>query len=248
MLKLNKEEKRSMKTFKLSDKNEFTIYLHELIGRTYKCIRKHDRHLKSLSSYIKNMETEKINNPDKEIKIDEEVYSDFTSLLSNVECYVLNLIGDMQQSSMSYKKFRELLSKKKKKGAIDFEFRELDENINNYLNDLNKQRNWQNHVPKSLLTSEIALMNEGKLKGHSKNPIIINIHKYYSLDYLKDLYETSYNFHTVIVSIHQSMKKDYSCLIGESVRVEKNYIVEPKKLNLLEAVKLSAKVQDLNVE
>lgn len=242
MLELSKEERRRMKSFDLKSKDEFIIYLQELIGRTYKCIRKHKRYLERLDSYI---ETLKNKEDDKEIKISEEVYGEFTDLLSSIECYVLNLIGDHQQSSMSYKKFRDLIDKRKKRGTIDFEIRELDQTVIEYLNELNKIRNWANHVPESLLTSEIRLIQEGKLKDHSRNPIIITIDQYYSLEYLMDLYETSSNFNKVIVSVHQSMKKDYSSLIGESMNIVKNYTDKPRGIEFLEATKLSGQVQEL---
>lgn len=245
MIELSKEERRKMKSFDLKSKDEFIIYLQELIGRTYKCIRKYNRYLERLSSYIETLKNEE---DDKEIKITEEVYSEFADLLSSVESYVLNLIGDHQQSSMSYKKFRDLIDKRKKKGKIDFEIRELDETVIEYLNELNKMRNWVNHVPESLLTSEIKLIQEGKLKGHSRNPIIINIEQYYSLEYLVDLYETASSFSKVIGSVHQSMKKDYSSLIGESMSIAKNYIAKPRGVEFLEAAKLSGQVQELKGE
>ncbi|MDU7365401.1 hypothetical protein [Clostridium sp.] len=243
-MELSKKEKQKMKQFELSSRESFVIYLQELITRTYKCIRKHKRYLDKLESYINIKSDDKTT---KDVRVPEEDYSEFLSLLSDVESYLLNLIGDHQQSSMSYKKFREVLDRKNKKGHIDFEVRKLDEDIAEYLSQLNKLRNWQNHVPESLLTSQIRFIEEGKMEGYFENPIVININNYYTLEYLIDLYNGSKNFHNVIVKVHQNMKKDYSCLIGESVRIEKNYIETSVKICVTEATKMSAEIQGLNI-
>ncbi|HCL4438462.1 TPA: hypothetical protein N2D87_003681 [Clostridium botulinum] len=248
MDELSKEDKKNMKKFELKEKVDYIVYLQELIGRAYKCMRNERRYLEELSNYINIKINENCGKNPKDIIVKEEIYSKFNDCISNCEAYLLNLAGDQQQSSISYAKFRKIISKRKKKGTLDFDIRDLDEKVINLLNDLNKIRNWANHVPESLLTSEIKMIREGKLMGHSKNPIVININECYSLDYLKHLYETSYNFYESMVIIHQNMKKDYSCLIGESVEIRKLFLNKPVKIDHLEATKLSAKIQGIKGE
>lgn len=247
MAKLIKEDKRKLKRFELNDKSDFIIYLHELITRTYKCIRLEKIYLERLSNYIDARIKENPNIDIKEIKVKEEVYHEFLHLLSSMDSYILNLIGDHQEVSMSYKKFRDLISKKKRKGKLDFEIRDLDESTANYINEFNKLRNWINHVPESLLMSEIKLIQEGELRGHTVNPIIININNYYTLEYLQDLYITTKKFHEIAIKIHQSMKKDYSSLIGESMRIELNFRDIPTVVKETSIAKLSAQIQGLEV-
>lgn len=46
----------------------------------------------------------------------------------------------------------------------------------------------------------------------------------------------------------QAAKKDYSLLIGESVRIQKNYSDKPREVKDMVATKMSAKVQGLPVD
>lgn len=114
-----------------------------------------------------------------------------------------------------------------------------------HLNEFNRLRNWQNHVPESLLTSEISLIDKGVLLEHPKNPIEVYYYSYVSFDYFKDLYTTSVAFCEVARVLHQAVKKDYSLLIGESVRIERVFIDKVKTLEHFNATKMSAKIQGL---
>lgn len=245
MIELTKEDKRNMKQFKLEDEIDFVIYLQELIVRTYKCIQKQKRYLLKLSNYIEKITDENTDKDIKEIKIRYEDYSEFVDMLSGVESYVVNLIGDHTKSAMSYKKFRKVVLKRSKKGTNNFEIRELDKKVDFLIEDFNKIRNWQNHVPESLLLAEIKLIKEGKLFAHSKTPIVINVYEYCTMEYIQDLYDRSYGFYKGVRAVHQSMKKDYSCLIGESMRVERKYIKKPVGIERSQATKMSADIQGI---
>ena len=231
--------------FKLEKKIDYQIYLQNIIAITYKCLDKHQRYLKKLDKLLNDTRKKyAICEPNK-IAIDYFVYSEFVDLLGNVEGYLLNVIGDHQKSSISYKKFRDLIAKKKKRGNLDFEIRELDKNVQDLLEIFNSDRNWQNHIPESLLTSEIELIKQGKLWGHKTNPIEINLHSSCTLEYVEDLYNSSDEFHSRANTIFQSMKKDYSSLINDSVRIIRNYSTKPCNIEKAIATKLSAEVQGL---
>ena len=240
---LSKDEKRKMKRFQLENKDDFRVYLHEIIGRMDKCIVKYKRYLQRMNNYIQKITEEDNIRNDSPMPYDD--YSEFVDLFSSVDSYVLNLIGDSQDNSISYKKFRDILAKRKNKNTLDFEIRELDEKTVLLINDLNKMRNWINHVPESLLVSQIKLIDEGNLCKHDVNPIGIYYHNYCTFELLKDLFDTSQNFYKGIRRIHQNMKKDYSSLIGERVEVERIFLDKPKGVEHLEMAKLSASVQGI---
>lgn len=245
MIELSKEEKRNMKRFELKDKVEYEIYLHELITRMYICINKQKKYLKKLHSYI---EVLKVKNPNKsmeEIEAKHDDYSEFVDMISNIESNALNLMGDNQQTSISYVKFRDIIYKKKKKGTLKFEIRDLDEKTIDLMKDINRARNWANHVPESLLAAELKLIKEGKLKNHSRNPITIASYSNCTLEYMQSLYDNSNNFLKLMIKIHQNMKKDYSCLIGENVKIVRTNISTPSGVNLLAPAEISSQVQGI---
>ncbi len=55
---------------------------------------------------------------------------------------------------MSYKKYRDLVEKKKKNKALSFEIYDLTDEQRSTLKLFNTLRNWSSHVPESLLTAE----------------------------------------------------------------------------------------------
>lgn len=244
---VEKAKKIEMKSFKLNSREEYIIYLQNIIAITYKALDKHKRYLKKLNQLLIDIREKNAIHETNNITVDYFLYSEFVDLLGNVEGYLLNIIGDCQKSSISYYKFRNLLLKKKKKGDIDFEIRELDEDIKSILGIFNKMRNWQNHVPESLLTSEIELIKQGRLLSHETNPIEINLYSSCTLEYIEDLYNSSYKFNKQASKILQSMKKDYSCLINESMRIVRRYSNNPCTLKRTIATKLSAEVQGLPI-
>ncbi|WP_079495758.1 hypothetical protein [Maledivibacter halophilus] len=243
---LSKKYKKKLKQFSLNEKTDFIIYLQELIVRTDKCLVKMKRNLDNLAKLIKKHDMNELEEGfSGEIIVPSEKYGMYVDLLSNNTSYLLNLIGDQQNSSISYKKFRYIIDRRIKKKSLKFEIREIDEEVNKILCDLNKMRNWFNHVPESLLLSEIELIREGKLNSHKLQPIEIYYPTYCSLNVVKDLYETSFGFYNICRKIHQNAKKDYSSLIGKSVTINRISIDEPKTMEYFEATKLSSDVQGI---
>ncbi len=237
-------KKQDLKQFKLEEKIDFTVYLQELIART-------DISLLKLKKYLDELETEiveikkDIEKCGRKNEFNYERYSRYVDLIDSPTSYLLNLIGDQQKTSISYAKFRSLIDKRKKRGSLNVEVRDIDEEIEYYLTDLNRMRNWYNHVPESLLLSEISMIREGKLNGHNINPVQVSYFQICELDVIEDLFETSTNFYNVCRKIHQSMKKDYSSIIGESVKIQRVFIEKPKSMKYFEASKLSADVQGI---
>lgn len=236
-------KKKELKQFNLEEKLDFTVYLQELIARTDKSLLKLKKYRDELETEI--IEFKKIEKAGKKNEFNYERYSRYVDLIDSPTSYLLNLIGDQQKTSISYAKFRSLIDKRKKRGSLKVEVRDIDEEIEYYLSDLNRMRNWYNHVPESLLLSEISMIKEGKLNVHSINPIQVNYFESCEIDVIEDLYETSTSFYNVCRKIHQSMKKDYSSIIGESVKIQRVIIESPKSMKYFDATKLSADVQGI---
>lgn len=246
MSKLSKEEKKKMKSFRLENRLQFEVYLRELITRTHKCLTKEKMYLERLSKYIGEKKLEKIGLETKDIVIKYLDYSEFLSLLSGVEAYAVNIVGDNQSISMSYKKFRDIICKRKNKGTIDFALPDLSEDEQSSLNHICMLRNFLNHIPESLLMSELKLIEEGKLRDHGSNPIEVFYNEYCTLEYAEDLFNQSNQLYHGIKKMHQCMKRDYSSIIGESVQVNRIYISKPTTIDHLEIGKLSSEVQGLS--
>jgi len=236
---------KELKQFKLEDKIDFIVYLQELIVRTDKCLVKMKKYLSELEIEIKKTHESGRKDEAGVTVINAEIYSRYVDLIGNNTAYLLNLTGDQQKTSLSYIKFRKLVQTRRKRGSLDFEIRDIDEEIDELLKDLNKMRNWYNHVPESLLMSEIKLIKDGEFGGHSMNPIIINYYVTCQIEVVQDLFDSSSNFYKTCRDIHQSMKKDFSSLIGESVVIQRKDYEYSKNMKMFEATKLSAEIQGI---
>lgn len=236
---LNKQKRKALKQFMLNSKEECIVYLQNIIAIGVKCMERHKRFVEELETII-----QRYNDVD---RIPYDTYSDIMNKITNVESYMLNLYGDGQTTSISYFKFRKMLIKLAKKKDNSIEFYQLTNEEEDILNHFNLSRNWSNHIPESLLTSEIEMIRQGNACGHCRNPIEVNLYNYVSLEYINDLLKASKSFQYRAKKMQQCAKKDYSLLIGESVRVSKRYIDKPKKIEDMIATKMSAKVQGLPV-
>lgn len=161
--------------------------------------------------------------------------------------YILNLLGDAQTSSISYFKYRNLIQKRIKKGMTDIQIIPHSEEVTDFLSEFNKMRNWLNHVPESLLVSEMELVKKGKAEL-PLNPVIIVHHNFASYEYFEHLYLSNVDFCKKARKIIQAAKRDYSLLVGESVSYQRVYSNEPIGIGSAEAAKMSAKIQGLKEE
>ncbi|MGY4558829.1 hypothetical protein [Bacillus thuringiensis] len=227
------------KQYEFREKEDYIIYLNELIIRTDIHIESQKRYLIELDKYIRSI------NIDKVVRIDYKVYTDFFMKPQYSHMYLLNLLGDSQTVSMSYFKFRNVVVKnRKKKGNLGFEFRELDTRVDDLLKNMNLKRNWQNHVPESLIIAKQKLVNNHECNFY-KNPIIIEDYKYCSLEYFLKLYSSNAKFLDEVLVIYEEMKKDYSNLIGEDVEILRPEVDTPFNSDFSLVSKMSAKAQGL---
>lgn len=237
------------KIFHLIDKKDYILYLYELIIRIEGQKDPMKSTLKELECFINKNKKEGI--PDKDIKVSYREYERYSRMLEGSESYLFNLFGDHQASSMSYKKFRDIIKKKKDKNSLEFEIRDIDEEIDKSLKKLNKLRNWVNHVPESLLVADIKLIEEDNAMNRVIfNPIQVHRYLYCSLDYMKNLYDEAYHNYTLFNKVYKSLKLDYQELLGVPIFLDKSYTQEVVQVgnNNMRVAELSGKIQELDKE
>lgn len=229
--------KKQQKQFSLINRENCIIYLCRIISSCELCM---DRYK------IYNRETEKILIQYKgEEKIPHDIYVGLSDKTGHVMCYLLNLLGDCQTSSISYFKYRKQVQKNINKGKEEIKLNNLNKDVEEALSEFNKLRNWQNHVPESLLVSEVDLMGKGNAVLPT-NPMKIIHYNYVSYEYFFDLYQSNLRFYDGARKIIQAAKKDYALLQGESVSYPRVYSDVPISLTGFKAAKMSAKVQGLH--
>lgn len=228
----NKEKKQ----FPLTSKKNCIIYLYKII-----------------SSCEIGMDTfKKYNNQTKEALeqykgqalVPTDIYQDLCHKTYDVMGYLLNLLGDAQTSSISYFKYRQQIQKRIKKGITDIQINSISTEVEELISEFNVTRNWINHVPESLLVSEMDLINAGQAEI-SLDPMIIVHHNYASYEYFEHLYLSNIEFCQKARKIIQAAKKDYSLLMGKPISYTRKYTDEPLGTARAEAAKMSAKIQGL---
>lgn len=211
--------REDLKNYDLETKENYIIYLKELIILTHKHMMSHKRYIMELNDILEKNNYKEFPTA----KIDEIVYEDINDKISNVSNKILNLLGDQTKTAMSYRKFRILAQKRMEKG-LELGLQDLSKEIWTRIDEFNNWRNWGLHVPESLLTARLEFMNEEITSGRAEVPPkkIITIAKfdYYEARWLISLQEEAKNAHNCYSQVFQQMKKDYSMLVGESMRIE----------------------------
>ena len=225
--------KKEEKQFPLTSKNNCIIYLNRIISSCEKCM---DR----LKSYNKEGERLLLKYQGNDV-VSYEVYANLMDKASNVENYLLNLLGDAQSSSISYFKFRNVVSKRP---VADVKLAPLDSEVKNLLDDFNRMRNWQNHVPESLLVAEMERVKYGEM-FFPQDPVEIINYRTVSYAYFNNMIEINKNFYKAARKIIQVAKKDYSNIYGKSVMYSRVYTDQPLDLDKSIPAQKSAKVQGI---
>lgn len=243
--KMNKEEKRKMKTLELNSKEDFQYYLYQLICRSYKLIRQQDIYLLRLDNYICQKQRENVLMVTKNISVPYDVYKDFLALLGHVETNLLNILGDMQSSSMSYYKFRDIYRKRESRKAVDFQLAPLSEDVLDMLKLFNMSRNFQNHMPESLITVEREIIKDRGFEIETMNPLVIVEYETCTLEFVIDMYKSYKEMNRMAKEVFEVMKKDMSSFLGAELQIIENMATKSKGIEHLEPVKKSADIQGL---
>lgn len=225
--------KKEDKQFPLTSKDNCVIYLNRIISSCELCM---DR-LKKYNAEGKKLLEEYA---EKDI-VPHEIYAEMMDKTSNVTDYLLNLLGDAQTSSISYFKFRNCISKHP---VADVELEPLESQTKDLLSEFNKMRNWQNHVPESLLVAEMEQVEAGKME-FPMNPVNITMYENVTYDYFKDLIEINIAFYDSARKLIQAAKRDYRKVYGESVTYNRVYVDRPLDFDKSVPTRKSAKVQGI---
>ena len=238
---MNQKEKEPLKQFSLSNREDCIIYLLQIISSMDLCLSRLKEYNKQTEVLIEKFKKERTEN------IPYSVYSDLLDKTSGIETYLLNVIGDAQTVSISYFKYRKLAERLVKKGVEGVALTSLNDEITKYLSDFNRLRNWHNHIPESILTSELDLIAPDKISYFLANPNPIRVHyySYVSFNFFNSMYSTNKDFYTIAKLLHQAVKRDYSALIEESVEIKRIYTEKVKNTDQLSATRRSAKIQGL---
>ena len=149
-------EEKNKSNFNLIIKENCCIYLLRIITTAEKCLMR-------LKKY--NLQTKEIMDEytaKNSVTIPYDIYGEFADKTSNIISYLLNVIGDAQGVSISYFKYRQQVKKLMDRQVEGIRILEFTDELNELISEFNKMRNWQNHIPESLLISEEALVKQGK--------------------------------------------------------------------------------------
>lgn len=174
-----------------------------------------------------------------------DIYMDYADRTENVTSYLLNVLGDAQSSSISYFKYRKQAKKLMEKDVEGVIVLEWTEELTELLNDFNRMRNWSNHLPESMLVSEVELIEQGKAFDFPYNPIELNLYQSVTYEYFQHLYLTNVCFYEVARQLIQAAKRDYGALIHDSVIMQRVYVDKPVDMERLAAAEVSAKIQGI---
>jgi len=230
---------KEKKQFPLDSKENCCIYLCRIISSCELCM---DR-LKKYNAQTKS-ELEKYSQVD---VVPYDIYSELCDKTYNILSYLLNLLGDSQNSSISYFKYRQQIQKRINHGNLDIPLSEIEDDISDMMSEFNKMRNWQNHIPESLLIAEVAQMRAGK-SDFPMNPVEIMQYKYVTYEYFEHLYLSNAEFHKNARQIIQAAKQDYSLLMGQSITYPRVFSDKPLGIEKSYPAESSAKVQGLSAK
>jgi uncharacterized protein YktA (UPF0223 family) len=222
------EEMNNQKLKSINSKKDAIIYLNQLITLVDKRMKRLQRGIKDISKKIDYLN-------DKVDKIDTEEFQRLAEAIESTTLYLFNLFADETKTAVSYKQFRKVIDKKFKNGQIEFELENLDEKITGLLTEFRNQRNWSHHVPQSLFNSQIDYFNNvmnypPKLTemNFSSPEIHILTWQYHQVEHLYELHVNAKKFYKEFQIVFQRIKKDYTKLVGTSMRIYREVQHEPR--------------------
>jgi len=219
----------------IENKEDAIIFLNQLIILIDKRMMRLKRSIMDLEDELK-----RCNENEKRVQTDA-----YHRLSESIECltnYLFNLFSDETKTAVSYKQFRNILKKKAKQGHQEFQLDELESDIVKLLNEFRDMRNWSHHVPQSVFNSQLDYMKEQVglpsdfvRFNFSSEIIAVLTWNYHEIAWLHELQHNVTKLYQYFTKVFQRMKKDYSKLIGTSVRIirEKQSIPRPHDFRLI---------------
>ena len=138
-------------------------------------------------------------------------------------------------------KFRSVISKHPVANVVLIP---LDSDVQQLLDDFNRMRNWQNHVPESLLVVEMEHVKAGTMV-FPMDPVEIIKYRTVTYAYFEAMIEINKSFYKAARKIIQAAKKDYSSIYGKSVLYSRVYTDSPLDFDKSIPTKQSAKIQGI---
>lgn len=212
------------KKFVINSRSDYIIYLRMIIVQTHKLIKRYKKYTDELNNKI---EEGNVRNKPSTL-INTELYDEFNDKIGYIEHRLLNIVGDLQDDSMSYYKFRKKLLKRNTEVKKDLG--QLSEEMGSKLFKVNVSRNWALHMPESILHAQIENIKEIWTKNELQeflttfNPIGVPFFKKYEGKWLLSLHEQCLFNLELYEEVYNSMLLDYDKLLGtESIINEIQY-------------------------
>lgn len=191
----------------LQTKEDFILYLRDIIELTA-------RYIKRLSRYKLELKQLITNNKNDEKKLKMEIYEEFLDKTRHVQIVLANIIGDKSSNAISYNKFKEHIKKK-----TEIEQYEMTKDTEDLLFYFMEIRNFVSHISNAYFLT-YKEMNQEEKEVLIYNPIQVLNHHYQHEENFIFLQDNLDDFYDKSRKVHQQMKKDYSKLIGENVKLE----------------------------
>lgn len=161
-------------------------------------------------------------------KIDYIEYKSMEDKILNVAAQLLNLLGDRtKKGGVSYWRFRYEYKKLKDEKQVDLpELEILSQDFNEILNRMYSSRNYQHHMTDAKFIEwgnyrkKQIKDNPGAFVKWPDSVIYSERYEYVSVEWLWQLVHSQIEFKKDVREILQQMKKDYSHIYGERMRVE----------------------------
>lgn len=224
------------KQFSLTSKKNCCIYLMRIISSCELGMDKLKDYNKQLKKQVESYRGAKL--------VPWKLYGEMTDKSYNVIGYLVNLLGDSQASSISYFKYRSYIKKQVDRGNNDIPLYIASEKMEELLKEFNKKRNWLNHVPESLLVAEMSEVDSGNME-FSMDPVEIVHYNYVTFEKFEHLYLSNVEFYEDARSLIQVAKREYSMLMGKTVKYPRTYTNKPDGMERTRAVIKSAKIQGI---
>lgn len=167
-------------------------------------------------------------------RIDYLEYKSIEDKISNVQSQLLNLLGDRtKKGGVSYWRFRYEYKKLKDEKKVELpELDVLSQDMNELLNEMNSARNYMHHMTDAKFIEWInyrkkqMLEHPGVFQKWPDSVITSDRYENVDVEWLWQLVLSQIDFKKSVREILQQMKKDYSCIYGECMRIQKKWIDE----------------------
>ena len=239
---MSKKASKEDKQFRIDSREKCIVYLNRILVCFHLVRDKFRRYLKEEKQIIES-------NVDR-LPISWELYCDQRDKSSNCISILCNILGDAQKESISYFKYKQQVDHFNKNGGTIPGY-SLKKKERECLNEMNRFRNWHNHIPESIITSDLMLsLEDNNVDEHSLvlSPVVYFIGKTVEYDLFKDMYVGNVEFLHECNTILNAIKKDYELLIGMPVEYRKYILSDPQGMDSGEAQIRSMWIQGLEVD